>query len=63
MDTDEGEGGEGWSSLSSSSFDNDDNEGRGLDQLAFPTTCGYFPTREDVERFVVEGEAESAPSA
>ena len=40
-----------------------DDDGPGLDQLAFTKTCGYFPTREDVERFVVEGEAESAPSA
>ena len=43
MDTDEGEGGDGWSS-------NDDR--RGLDQLAFTTTCGYLPTREELGSFL-----------
>ena len=48
MDTDEGEGGEGWSSsssLSSSSFVIVDDEGRGLDQLAFPNNLRVFPDK------------------
>ncbi len=43
MDTDEGEGGDGWSS---------NDERPGLDQLAFTKTCGYLPTREDLGSFL-----------
>ena len=43
MDTDEGEGGDGWSS---------NDERPGLDQLAFTKTCGYLPTREDLRSFL-----------